>query len=198
MAPALEPAEFYFLHDGRGEFELIYNLNQVEADPQETTRLAREIARRRMAVDPDWTAYAIAPAYFDLPNVAMDPELVLAATAFAAPRPAVLAHCDGLINPTEGQTSAYYDVVSADWKAAIESLEPGVHQFFAHELRFSDGVVADRFVFRCRAQIENAPWNYRVDSVLDLWSDVSGYRFVVDETFSVPTLDREQLAGAIS
>lgn len=193
-SPALEPAEFYYIHDGRGECEYIYNSRQVEAYPEATTRLAREIARRRMAVDPDWTPYESLPTYFDLPNVEIGPDLVLAATAFEASRPHALPHHDVVRNPSEGHTVAYYEIVSAQWKGAIESLEPGVHQFFPHELRFADGVIPDRFIFRCRTHIDTVTGNYRLDDVLDVWSDVVGYRFVVDDTFGVPTLDREQVA----
>jgi hypothetical protein len=191
----LEPAEFYYLHEGRDESEFLYNRAQVEADPEATTRLARDIARRHMAVDPDWTPYEILPTYFDLPNVAFGPDLVLAATAFAAPAPRALPHHDVVANPSEGQTSAYYDIVSADWKAAIESVEPCVHGFFPHKLRFAEGVVSDRFVFRCGTQVDEDEALYRVEDVLDVWSEITGYRFVVDGMYDVPTLDRERVAG---
>jgi hypothetical protein len=57
-----------------------------------------------MQVDPDWTPYGFGSTYFDLPNVEIDPELVLAATAFESPRPRGLPHHDVIVNPTEGHT----------------------------------------------------------------------------------------------
>lgn len=154
----LEPAEFYLLYDGRGEWEFIFNLNQIEACPEQT------------------------PPY--------------SATVFEAPCPHALAHIDAVISQSaEGQLTVYDDIVSAEWKAAIESVEPGVHQFVPHELRFTGAVVSDRYIFRCQTRLNAARLYYHVEEVCDAWGDAVGYRFAVNEDLRVPELDRAQAAG---
>lgn len=119
-----------------------------------------------------------------------------AGSAFAAPCPSGLAHIDAIIDQrAEGQLTVYCDIVSPAWRAAIEGVEPGVHQFIAHALRFADQVITDRFIFRCATLLEDAPRYVHVEEVNNAWDDVVGYRFAVDGSFDVPTLERAQVEG---
>lgn len=119
-----------------------------------------------------------------------------AGTAFAAPCPSELAHIDAIVDQrVEGQLTVYCDIVSAAWREAIEGVEPGIHQFIPHALRFADRVIADRFIFRCGTLLDDAPRYVHVEEVNNAWDDVVGYRIAVNGSFDVPTLEGAQVAG---
>lgn len=55
-----------------------------------------------------------------------------------------------------------YTVISPEWKSAIESVEPGVHEFFPLNVVFKDAIIS-RFIFRERQNIIFFPEGQIVD-----------------------------------
>ena len=51
---------------------------------------------------------------------------------------------EGKLRATEGA----YVFISKKWKEALEILEPGVHEFFSHEVEFCDYTMGEHFIFR--------------------------------------------------
>lgn len=134
-----------------GTYDSTYD-NPQERNLAEARSLFRARLARRMDLDPRFRPAGTPVDHFDNPNLPMTADLFPASTAFEKPKPRTLPHY-GL--PDE-RTYLWPPraIVSPDWKAAIESLELGVHEFFAHELRFKDATVNDHYVFRGRQGVE--------------------------------------------
>jgi hypothetical protein len=126
--------------------------NLQQRDDPEARRVFRARLARRMDLDPRFRPAGTPVDHFDDPNLPMTADLFPDYTAFAKPKPEALPHY-GL--PDE---RTYFwpprAVVSPQWKTAVEALEPGVHEFFAHELRFEDATVTDHFLFRARQRVD--------------------------------------------
>jgi hypothetical protein len=73
---------------------------------------------------------------------------------FRSREPARIAHYERIQCPSP-KPAPLYTLVSAEWKRAVESIEPDVHEFFPHKLNFRDGVVSDRFIFRHRVVVRD-------------------------------------------
>lgn len=60
-----------------------------------------------------------------------------------------------------------YEVISEELKHAIDTLEPGVHEFFPLEVVFEDGVL-DRFIIRTRQNLRVLPDKYYHNNSTDV------------------------------
>jgi hypothetical protein len=149
--------------------------NLQPRDPAEERRLFRARLARRMDLDPRFRPAGTPVDHFDDPNLPMTADLFPAYTAFDKPKPLALPHY-GL--PDE-RTYLWPPraIVSPEWKAATEALEPGVHEFFAHELRFKHATVTDHFVFRGRQGVEFLDYDACSDvEIQKQWDGARVYR----------------------
>lgn len=153
QSPTLPSADFFLLRDMRGEDQVLdHQFDEGEpwtgAASEETERICegrRQLMHRlspTMLEDELWVSLQ-----FSVP-----PELVHSKSYYNSRKPARLYHHEHV---TSFLPICNYDVVSLEWRKAIEKLEGGVHEFFHHELIFRDGSASDRFVFRNRIVIEN-------------------------------------------
>jgi len=117
----------------------------------EAQRLFRARLTRRMELDPRFRPAGTPVDHFDDPDLPMTADLFPADSAFGKPKPRHLPHY-GLLDERKHLWPPR-PIVSPEWKAAIESLEPGVHEFFAHDLRFRDATVTGHFLFRGRQSV---------------------------------------------
>jgi hypothetical protein len=158
----LEDAEFYILYDNRIDEELfgawnidpaqyvaidsepIVTITQYDPNPAATREIRRLRLARHKQLHPD-QKFAGVYNLSDDPSVPMSPEMVAKSSAFHGDFPLTKPHYNAI---RDFSGSACY-VVSDEWKAAIESVEPNVHQFFPHELCFSRVVKSNYYVFRC-------------------------------------------------
>jgi hypothetical protein len=186
----LPEAEFYiFLADLHGEarartpstYDPTFD-KQRDGESDEVRRLLRARLARRMDLDPGFRPAGTPVDYFDDPDLPMTADLMSAASTFAKPKPPVVSHF-GLLR--EGRFLSYLSplrpVVSTEWKAAVEALEPGVHEFFAHELRFEDAIVTDHFLFRGRQGVDFLDFDACSDVRIDKrWDGARVYRLAPD------------------
>ena len=168
---SLPDGDFFMLKDGRAEMNVLSGrtirvpetedsqlYDQHDHDPARSKELsmARRQRLRELESIPDLTR----PSYtlFRDRRFRFDPSLISNPSHFYGPPPQAAIHYDILtdfsVEPLVGlngdlhQTTCQYDFVSNEWKAAVESLEPGVHEFFPHELEFSSYTMYGHFIFR--------------------------------------------------
>ena len=167
----LPEAEFYIflpllVHElaarGKPYDQTFYDME--DRDLAEARRIFRARLARRMDLDARFRPAGAPVDHFDDPNLPMTADLFPAYSAFAKPKPQALPHYG---RPDERKYLwPSRPIVSPEWKAAIEALEPGVHEFFAHGLRFKDATVDDHFVFRGRQGVEFLDFDACADVVI--------------------------------
>jgi hypothetical protein len=72
--------------------------------------------------------------------------------------PAYLGHIELARWPSDNHPVKHLDwlyIVSNEWKYVIESVEPGVHEFFPHRIVFCDAEISDRYIFRNKVAKNN-------------------------------------------
>lgn len=155
-APKLPEGDFFYLHDNRSERALLASKKQYDWDPSHTRALANARIAHFLRVDPVGTRYTHARLdYYDR-ALPLPDRLLHERSCFRTKAPSRLAHFDTILDFC---SSATYNIVSAQWADAISALEPGKHEFFPHELQFSDRSVLSHFIFRDRQQIDALrPW----------------------------------------
>ena len=107
-----------------------------DPDPAETEALkARRIAyldrNRSYLVNPEVTSFGYLRG-LDIPP--FSPDLLHKSIRFKRPAPTRAYHIFATIDYAGGQ----YSIVSEQWKAAIEDIEPDRHEFFPFDICFSD------------------------------------------------------------
>ena len=171
-------AEFYMLHDRRPEYDVLglttQELQQYDPDPEATLELKRLRYSRHKELDPSWpNSDPCKRDIFKSIDLRMPPDLVAKSSAFHGNMPSIKPH----YHLIRDFCDLYYYVVSAAWRTALETLEPDVHEFFPHELHFTDGAMSDHFVFRERRCLDRfldpehsdvVRWLRKSDGVL-LW-----------------------------
>jgi hypothetical protein len=65
----LVPAEFYHLHDYRGEAALEI-AHEYDPDPEASAKAVREVAKRRLALNPSWAPNLRGPVIEITPDIA--------------------------------------------------------------------------------------------------------------------------------
>ena len=190
----LEPAEFYFWHEGRAEWDMLGDQKQFDPDPRASEAITAAVEARFRARDPDWSPDSCFLSYFDVEDAEIGPDLVPPVSAFRVKRPKSVAHHEWH-NSYSYKLSSHFWAVSPAWKAAIERLEPGMHQFFPHTLRFSDGALTGGFIMRQRQQVEMPERFFQTELVQDQLDRVTGYRMMVDGKPGRITLERALVAG---
>ena len=155
--PTLPEAELYMLIDDRSDRDFLSNRgNQYADDPAASEALRQAHHARWRAMDPTWKPGKQTPTSIrGEHNFPFTPNLAPRAAAFKRNMPRALPHYDlvggcGYDPLFGGLASGTITVVSTSWKSAIESVEPGVHEFFPFEFRFRDRVATDHFMFRNR------------------------------------------------
>lgn len=141
-----------------------------DPDPAETEAIKARRAAYYATLEPYWKFVPYEPFHYEHPEMApMPADLVHRRSAFKRPMPKkepehILAFpfWDYATSPPFGD---YYTLVSPQWKAAMEALEPGLHEFFPHEVVFNDGSW-DRFVLRSCQNV-----NFLV-GLVPFWSDL--------------------------
>jgi hypothetical protein len=126
-----------------------------DPDPKETEAIKAKRAAYYKTLGPKWRDPNI--AHEDLFHVldpvppAMGPELVHKRSGLKRPKPknGLDHYMQGCMDYATPNYNGSYLWVSPEWKAAIESVEPRVHEFFKHEVIFSDGLLP-RYIFRER------------------------------------------------
>jgi hypothetical protein len=156
----LPDAEYYLFYDSRTDgpegmqLQLQYHSHLHE---KENARIQNEQAKLLETLDPHQISEFRPNSLFARIRFPMPAELVHTDSWFASRLPARLEHFETVQAPPSPHTDQnWYDIVSPEWKAGIESLEPNVHEFFPHTLNFMVGSVTDRWVFRPRIEIEGA------------------------------------------
>jgi hypothetical protein len=153
----LEDAEFYVLEfDQDSEATIrICDLLDSQYDPDPAT--TQEIARARFALQQTLDPNRGSPtdigyrSLFEQRQFALPANLVPIYSAFRDPVPQVVQPFFGILDRCVlNNHPLSYEIASENWRAAIESIEPHVHEFFVHKLQFSDGVLKNYFIFRCR------------------------------------------------
>ena len=141
----LPDGEYFYICDYRKDHDFVGDGHQKSTDPDEDEAIKRRRFEACLAHD---KAAGVTGSYLESyefrRDVAFTPDLVHRATTLDCSMPQTLMHYDRVFQGTGGT----YDVVSKEWKDAIESFEPHVHEFFPYELHFSDGVVRDYFIMR--------------------------------------------------
>lgn len=143
----LAPAEFYYLCDFRGELFLSAEEQAPDADPE----TSEKIRRARVALAREAGFYFNDPDRVNiyLYRIALTPDLVHRATNMDAAMPESPLHFDTICD-SAGST---YEIVSPEWKAAIETVEPNIHEFFPHEFRYCDGKIRSCYIMRSGQQL---------------------------------------------
>lgn len=161
-AKVLREGEFFILVENRGENQVLRG--EFDANPAETKSraIARLLKWQELYPNPPLLPHGY--PLFDDAKVPYEAAWLPEVTNFKRSIPKKLSHTDRAIDPaiyldlrkmdTRFAFPFGYKVVSKEWKLAIEYVEPGVHEFFPHQLRFADGVISDRFIFRDRRQLE--------------------------------------------
>jgi hypothetical protein len=81
-------------------------------------------------------------------------DLVHSTSWFGGRMPVHIGHYEQVIAPTMRPSDSYaYIIVSAEWKNVLERFDPGTHEFFPHTLRFIDGYIRDRYIFRSQGYL---------------------------------------------
>lgn len=155
----LPDGELFLISDQRAMGTTLSSAGAYDPDPQETEAIKVRRAAHYKTFEPDWVLSFMGSgqdlfhrSYPATPPIG--PDLVHKQSGFNRPKPQ-RGLGDNLYFPFRDYATenAYYRVVSPEWKAAVESLEPGVHEFFGHEVVFSDSVW-QRYIFRDRQRVE--------------------------------------------
>jgi hypothetical protein len=152
---SLPDAEWYMFYDARMDEEDCLRPNQYDAESPYTGHLSdessgvyRKRASRMLELFPqntnpnsDWI--------FKDKRQAISPDMVHRDTWFSIRKPVGLEHhlTVACLSP---HAQVGYVVVSAEWRCAIESVEPSIHEFFPHTFNFVGGTYNDRYIFRNR------------------------------------------------
>jgi hypothetical protein len=165
--------------------------NVQPRDLAEARRIFRGRLTRRMDLDPRFRPAGTPVDHFDDPNLPMTADLFPASTAFDKPTPESLPHY-GL--PDERMHLwPPRAIVSPDWRAAVEALEPGVHEFFAHELRFNDTTVNGHFLFRGRQAVAFLDYDACSDMRIETrWDGAPIYRLAPDRAWPRRVVGRRE------
>jgi hypothetical protein len=148
--------EFYWLRDSRANNQLMSMKGRYDDDPVRTTRLAQQYEARIKSRYPDWVLGDWNPDCGGVDRregIRLQDAELSPIVAFKRPAPKRIYHYDkvrvlGFDLCLGGCGDETFNCVSLDWKNAIESLEPGIHEFHPLRLKFKDGVEFDRFIFR--------------------------------------------------
>lgn len=142
----------------REEDESYYPRGSFDPEPEETNAIRSR--RKALCLEHgfEWPAHRIGAediftsgAY---PGPPLDAESVHRRIGFDRPAPKnKIYHYfqSACLDYATGRNGyhASYRVVSEEWKAAIEDVEPNIHQFFEYELQFTDKTVT-RYIFNPR------------------------------------------------
>jgi hypothetical protein len=167
--------EYYHMYDGRTERQVFSQKRWYDDDPARTKRLFLELRSKIMMKYPSWNAgpgifkwglpmcQESNPEIFDETDpkkmrLGVTESLPLLTgelppvSAYRRPAPAKgLSHFDRMriAAPSLDNLGSWplYHFVSASWKAAIETVESGVHEFHPLEVRFT-GASFHHFIFR--------------------------------------------------
>ncbi|MFM9938382.1 MAG: imm11 family protein [Hyphomicrobiaceae bacterium] len=150
--PPLADAPFYAMIDNRAEFELLIRYARVITDPKtgkvkrgsgrpptsdEEAAIARAQNQRLRKFDPSAAEHKL---LFDRREFPMEPTLAEEVRRLFGAKPKKFAHRDYIVGMREpgrlNSSSRVYEFVSGEWKTAVESLEPDVHEFFPTTLEF--------------------------------------------------------------
>jgi Bacterial regulatory helix-turn-helix protein, lysR family len=158
---ALPDGEFFVLiFDGEGTFSPAGN---YDVDPKETEAIKTRRAAFYKALGPKWERAKLGRTcdlfHLEYPvPPAMGPEFVHKYSGFRRAKPKrgldhyIQGGLDYATYGVEAISDMPYTLVSPEWKAAIESVEPDVHEFFEHEVIFTDERVP-RYIFRDRQNV---------------------------------------------
>ncbi len=146
--PNPNPEAYAMLPDGKRDVSYgVSAAQRLDQDLADKLRILRNA--RYKGAHPNWVEWQDAMELKDYP---LDPEHVHKFGVFRNSIPKRTLHWDSV--QADGKTGAWYTIVSADWKAALESVEPNVHQFFRYELRLHDGtVIGSRFIFHITQRV---------------------------------------------
>jgi hypothetical protein len=144
-------AEYYIL------YRPMYDLTRVEYDPfpEETILIKKRRAEYCTALGITWNPEDISfidPFYkWSLYNtLAMLPDLVTKGGGVKRVKPTRnFGHYIGGLYRDFATENENYILVSDSWRHAVETIEPGVHEFFDYSLYFTDEVVKCN-IFRIR------------------------------------------------
>lgn len=164
---ALPDGDFFMFADERTEPEFLKQASMSkDPDPAFTAWAAEQGQVYYRSLPQETPPKGMRPDYyvypFDNPSFPMKPEWVHRSTACRTKIPRTLTDMQRVFDFSEG--SHIYTIVSTQWRAAIEEVEPGVHEFFPHSLIFTDGVVSDRFILRTRQTVNfimGTPFSFR-------------------------------------
>jgi hypothetical protein len=156
-------AEFYRFADAHSNLGLADSCQQLDCFYNEVAEETGAVMSRRRAY-----LAAVAPellqenieglVHFENSQLHDDPrfpftaDLVHSMSWFKGRKPARIGHYECVIAPASNYSGAYA-VVSEEWKCVIERFEPSLHEFFPHVLRFADGDIEGRYIFRKRGYI---------------------------------------------
>jgi hypothetical protein len=161
----LPVSDFYLFVDARFDYEQLQNQYMDEpTQTAETARIITGLRALRTTLDPVSLrpfAGCASRSLYEHTHVPLMADLIYSGSWFYSRLPARLQHFEVVMVPEEPPPpdepligGYLYSVVSPEWKAVIEELEPGIHEFFAHKLTFQDGSASDRYIFRTRTQID--------------------------------------------
>lgn len=159
MMQSLDPsrdAPFYMLYDARGDEDLLEN--QFDQEGRVTRQPSKETQRiyaGRVALMERLDPSSPKGKLWQSLQYPVPPALVNRESWFNMRKPERIDHHEPVWCPNPYNINDMYMVVSSEWKTAIESVEPSVHEFFPHTLRFKNAAVSDRYVFRTRVVIRN-------------------------------------------
>lgn len=151
MAKRLPKGDYFALRDIRTKY---FPKRGYDPDPARSAEISEGRERLYTAHNPNWGNSRWDLFHFDPPRFRMPQELVLDRTAFNVEAPPggldhymVLAFTDYAEVKNEVRMRYSYRVVSREWRAVIEQLEPAVHEFFPYRIEFTNHI-DHRFVFR--------------------------------------------------
>ena len=176
---SLPDGEFFMLQDQRDEADLLSGrtirvpgtedsqlYDQHDRDPDRSKELSMARLQRLRELDPNPDPTRPPYSLFDDRRFRFDAGLLSETSHFYGPPPQQEIHYDFLTDfarePIVGrdgklsEAAGGYRFVSEEWKDAIEGLEPGVHEFFSHEVEFSDYTMYGHFIFRDCPEMEFA------------------------------------------
>ncbi len=151
----LPDGEFFVLCDHRVIFSDSIPGGEFVPDLQENEAIKLRRVVYRKSLEPDWetSQFSYADAFhrrYPLP-LPMAPDLVHTRSIFNRPRKRRKS-LELIFLQDHASDCEWYRLVSPDFKVAIESVEPGVHEFYAHDVVFSDAVWP-RYIFRDRQSV---------------------------------------------
>jgi Bacterial regulatory helix-turn-helix protein, lysR family len=149
----LPDGEFFVIRDERPlRSETFSTRKMFDPDPQETENIKARRKAYAAKVEPDYnsTHCDIFHRPYPLPP-SMTVNLVHKQYGISRPVPKNGLEHEIYLIP-DYASKHYYDVVSPEWKLAIETVDPGRHEFFDFKIVFSDATI-QRFICRIRQNI---------------------------------------------